>query len=207
MTDITRLVTAGNEDPAGPPLHENNVWIIGDEEHAIVVDPAHDAAAVAGAVGGREVLAVLLTHGHWDHIRAARKFAALVGEPSVHLAEADRFLWELEHGDAPFTPLTDGQTFTVGDATLTALATPGHTPGSTSFSIPALGCVLTGDTLFEGGPGATRWDYSSFETILESIARQLFVLPDDTVVHTGHGASTTIGTEKPDLEAWRARGW
>lgn len=207
MAEVVVLVTAGNQDPAGPPVHENNVWLVGDDADLVVIDPAHDAHAVHRAVAGRRVTAVVLTHGHWDHIRAALEFAALVGNPLIHLAEADRFLWEAEHGDAPFTPLTDGQEFTVAGVTITALTTPGHTPGSTSLSIPALGCVLTGDTLFQGGPGATRWDYSSFPTILESIEQRLFTLPPDTVVHTGHGSSTTIGAEQPDLDVWRARGW
>ena len=69
-----------------------------------------------------------------------------------------------------------------------------------------LGAVFTGDTLFPGGPGATRWDYSSFDTIIESL-EGLFTLPDDTVVHPGHGDSTTIGTEAPHLEEWIERGW
>lgn len=207
MAEVQLLVTAGNHDPAGPPVHQNNVWIIGDAAEVVVIDPAHDARAVADAVADRHVVAVICTHGHWDHVRSAVEFAALVGVDAVHLAEADRFLWEAEHGQAPFTPLRHGQEFDVAGITLTALATPGHTPGSTSLSAPDLGCVFTGDTLFEGGPGATRWEYASFETILESIETHLLVLPADTDVHTGHGPSTTIGAEAADLEVWRARGW
>ena len=204
---IEHLVTAGNLDPAGPPVHDNNVWLVGDNEQVLVIDPAHDAAAVAVAVGWRKVVAIVLTHGHWDHIRAARNFARLVGDAPIYLSEADRFLWEQEHGDAEFLPLTDNQEFEVADLTLTALATPGHTPGSTSISAPAMGVVFTGDTLFSGGPGATRWDYSSFEGILTSISERLFPLGDETLVHTGHGPSTDIGTERRDFDAWRARGW
>ena len=203
---IEHLATAGNHDPQGPPVHENNVWLVGDDTEVIVVDPAHDASAVERAVGGRRVVAALLTHGHWDHIRAAREFAALV-DCQLHLHPADAFLWEEEHGDAPFEPIADGARFAVAGTDLEARHTPGHTPGSTSFAVADLRAVLTGDTLFEGGPGATRWDYASFETILDSIQRRLFVLPDDTVVHTGHGPSTTIGAERPALPDWIARGW
>ena len=231
---VQRLVTAGNSDPAGPPVHENNVWIVGEGDDVVVIDPAHDAGAVARAVAGRRVTAILLTHGHWDHVRAAVGFAALVGAP-VHLNEADRFLWTAEHGETPFEPLRDGDVFQAGGVELVARHTPGHTPGSTSFIAAAAGpqfrgsrsvpagegadpgtsprtegrecCVFSGDTLFEGGPGATRWDYSSFATIIESIESRLFTLPDETVVHPGHGPSTTIGAERPALGEWIQRGW
>lgn len=225
---VQRVVTAGNHDPSGPPVHENNVWIVGGGGEVVVIDPAHDAEAVARAVAGRSVTAILLTHGHWDHVRAALEFAALVRAP-IHLSEADRFLWAAEHGEAPFEPLRDGQVFHADAVEILARHTPGHTPGSTSFIAAAAGpqsrgsrsrpgrdgadlgvfpcCVFSGDTLFEGGPGATRWDYSSFRTIIESIQTRLFTLPDATVVHTGHGPSTTIGAERPALGEWVRRGW
>ena len=203
---IDRLVTAGNSDPDGPPEHENNVWLVGDDAEVIVVDPAHDAEAVARAVGDRSVRAILLTHGHWDHVRAAPGFARIVGA-DVWLHPEDRVLWEAENGDAPFEPLTHGDRFDVAGISLEARHTPGHTPGSTSFVVEGLGAVLTGDTLFEGGPGATRWGYSSFERIISSIEDRLFPLPDEFAVHTGHGPSTTIGTERPALPDWIARGW
>lgn len=222
---IEHLVTAGNSDPAGPPEHENNVWIIGDDAQVIVIDPAHDAEAVADAVDGRAVRDILLTHGHWDHVRAALDFSRLVGA-RVWLNPADDFLWQREHGHddvtlgsyetgenvlrAPkvgYDELTDGQVFEVAGVELEARFTPGHTPGSTSFVAPTLGVVFSGDTLFEGGPGATRWEYSSFDTIIESITERLLSLPDETKVHTGHGASTTIGAERADRDAWIARGW
>jgi glyoxylase-like metal-dependent hydrolase (beta-lactamase superfamily II) len=120
---------------------------------------------------------------------------------------ADHFLWEAELGDAPFDALSDGDRFPVAGVELVAMHTPGHTPGSTSLLVDALGAVFTGDTLFPGGPGATRWPYSSFDGILASIEARLFALPDDTVVHPGHGDSTTIGAERPRLREWRARGW
>ncbi|GAA4888474.1 MBL fold metallo-hydrolase [Tessaracoccus lubricantis] len=186
---------------------ENNVWVVGDDSEVIVIDPAHDEHAVADLVAGRTVVEILLTHGHWDHTGAALRFAALVGNPPVRLHEADRFLWDDEHPGAPFNPLHDGERFTVAGVELGVRHTPGHTPGSVSLVAPALGCVFTGDTLFEGGPGATRWDYSDFALVIESITGRLFSLPDDMVVHTGHGRSTLIGTERPQREEWIARGW
>lgn len=203
---VDRLVTAGNHDTGGPPVHENNVWLVGDDTHVVVIDPAHDAEAVASAVGDRRVTAILLTHGHWDHIRAALAVAAEVSA-QVYLNPADLFLWAEEHGDARFEPLHDGDVFRAGGALIEARHTPGHTPGSTSLVADELGCVFTGDTLFQGGPGATRWHYSDFATIIESIRSRLFTLPDQTVVHTGHGPSTTIGSERPHLAEWVRRGW
>ena len=95
----------------------------------------------------------------------------------------------------------------VGALTLEAVELRGHTPGSTVFVAPELGAVFSGDTLFEGGPGTTRWDYSDFSRIVESIRTRLLTLPPETVVNTGHGPSTTIGAEAPHLDEWIARGW
>lgn len=204
--EITRLVTAGNHDPQGPPEHENNVWILGDESEVIVIDPAHDADLVAQAVGDRRVTAVLLTHGHWDHVRSAPRFAELTGVVP-YLNSADDFLWRESNGEAGYQPLPEEAEFTVAGQRLTALHTPGHTPGSTSFWLEATKTVFTGDTLFEGGPGATRWDYSGFDQIISSITTHLFPLGDEVIVNTGHGPSTTIGTERPHLQEWIDRGW
>jgi len=207
MADIQHLVTAGNHDPQGPPNHENNVWLIGNDKEVLVIDPAHDAPGVADAVGDRRVVAVVLTHGHWDHVRAARDFAALVNDPPVYLSPEDQFLWAESHGDAGFEPLLEDKKFDVGGTSLTVHGTPGHTPGSMSLYCEDLSAVFTGDTLFEGGPGATRWDYSSFPRIISSIQTQLFTLPEDTVVHTGHGPSTSVAAECDHLQEWMDRGW
>ncbi|MGC3952673.1 MAG: MBL fold metallo-hydrolase [Propionicimonas sp.] len=203
---ITRLVTAGNHDPQGPPNHENNIWLIGDDTEVIVIDPAHDPAAVLRAVGGRRIAAVLLTHGHWDHVRAAPAFTELTGVVP-HLAAQDDFLWRQSNGDARYQPVADGAEFVVAGQRLVALHTPGHTPGSTSYWLASMQTVFTGDTLFQGGPGATRWEYSGFEQIIHSITTRLFPLGDEVVVDTGHGPATTIGTERPDLQVWLDRGW
>ncbi|QZY51722.1 MBL fold metallo-hydrolase [Leucobacter tenebrionis] len=203
---IERLVTSGTFSLDGGTWDvDNNVWIVGDDAEAIVIDPAHDAAAVAAAVGDRRVHVILLTHGHDDHIRAAREAADLLGAP-LCLNPADRMLWDAVYDDAPDREILNGDTFKVAGERLYARYTPGHSPGSTCFVSPTLGAVFTGDTLFQGGPGATGRSYSDFPTIIDSIRRELLTLPEETAVYTGHGDSTTIGAEKPHLDEWIARG-
>ncbi|MDQ4502380.1 MBL fold metallo-hydrolase [Sinomonas sp. ASV322] len=204
---IERIVTSGTFSLDGGTWDvDNNVWIVGDDEQVVVIDPAHNAAQVAEAVGGRTVTAVLLTHGHDDHIRHAVDFAERVGAP-LHLHPEDQMLWEdVYPGTRPDAEIADGQRFAAGGTELVAVHTPGHSPGSVSFHAPALGTVFTGDTLFHGGPGATGRSFSDFPTIIESIRGRLLTLPADTVVNTGHGDSTTIGAEAPHLQEWIDRG-
>ncbi|MGO3648840.1 MBL fold metallo-hydrolase [Agrococcus casei] len=203
---IERLVTSGTFSLDGGTWDvDNNVWIVGDDSEVIVIDPAHDAAAVAMAVDGRAVKMILLTHGHDDHVRAARETARLLDAP-IRLHPDDRMLWDAVHEEAPDAQIADGDVFEVAGVELEAVHTPGHSPGSVSFVAPALGAVFTGDTLFQGGPGATGRSYSDFPTIVESIRTRLLTLPDETVVHTGHGDTTRIGDEAPHLQEWIDRG-
>ena len=203
---IERLVTSGTFSLDGGTWDvDNNVWIVGNDEEVVVIDPAHDPDDIASAVGRRTVRAILLTHGHDDHIRAAVDAAQLLRAP-VLLHPADRMLWDAVHPTAPDGEISDGERFSVAGIELEAVHTPGHSPGSTSFVVPALGAVFTGDTLFQGGPGATGRSYSDFPTIIDSIRDRLLTLPEATVVHSGHGDSTTIGAEKPHLQEWIDRG-
>lgn len=204
---IEHLVTSGTFALDGGVWDvDNNVWIVGDDEEAVVVDAAHDAQAILAALGGRALRAIVCTHAHNDHIDAAPELAEATGAP-VLLHPDDLPLWKLTHPDrTPDGELADGQTLTVAGTELTVLHTPGHAPGAVCLYAPELGTVFTGDTLFAGGPGATGRSFSHFPTILDSIRERLLTLPPETVVRTGHGDSTTIGAEAPQLDEWVKRG-
>lgn len=197
---VENLVTSGTFSLDGGTWDvDNNVWIVGNDDECVVIDSPHDAAAIISQVRGRKVLAILLTHAHNDHIGAAREVAAAVNAP-IHLHPEDLMLWEEVYpGVQPDRYLADGDEFRVGGATLTAIHTPGHSPGSTCFLLEGEGTVFTGDTLFNGGPGATGRSYSDYPTILASIRERLLPLPPATVVRTGHGDNTTIGAERETL--------
>ncbi|WP_369167570.1 MBL fold metallo-hydrolase [Streptomyces sp. R28] len=205
---IEHLVTSGTFSLDGGTWDvDNNVWIVGDDTEAIVIDAAHDAEAIARAVGGRTLRAIVCTHAHNDHIDAAPALAERTGAP-VLLHPDDLPLWKQTHPDrAPDAELADGQTIAVAGVELTVLHTPGHAPGAVCLYAPALAALFSGDTLFAGGPGATGRSYSHFPTIVESIRDRLLTLPEDTVVHTGHGATTTVAAEAPHLQEWLDRGF
>jgi len=205
---IENLITAGTFSLDGGTWElENNVWIVGNDREVLVIDPAHNAAQVAEAVAGRTVIAVLLTHGHNDHISASREFASLVGSPQIWLNPADRMLWDAVFPNiAPDAELNDGDVFEVAGVSLRALHTPGHSPGSTCLYLESELILISGDTLFNGGPGATGRIYSDFPTIITSITERLLSLSPKVRVLTGHGDSTTIGAEAPHLAEWIARG-
>jgi glyoxylase-like metal-dependent hydrolase (beta-lactamase superfamily II) len=174
---------------------DNNVWLVGDDDEVLVVDAPHRAAPIVEAVGGRRVTAIVLSHGHNDHVTAAVDLREATGAP-IWFHPADTMLWEMVHPDAtPDHVLAEGTRFRVAGTTLTALHTPGHSPGSTCLHAPDLAAVFTGDTLFHGGPGATGRSFSDHPTIVRSIRAKLLSLHGDTVVHTGHGEDTRISAE------------
>ena len=182
---------------------ENNIWVVGDDAECVVIDAPHSVSDILAVVGDRKVRAILLTHAHDDHCRVApalREEANGGQGAPIMLHPADKPVWELTHTDRLWdVDLSDGFEISVGGTTLRAIHTPGHAPGAVCFHAPELGCVFTGDTLFQGGPGATGRSFSDEDLIKESIRAKLFALPDETVVHTGHGDDTTIGAERESL--------
>jgi len=196
MVRIDRGVTSGTFSLDGETHQvDNNVWVVGDDSECVVVDAPHDVEAILRVVAGREVRAILATHAHDDHVRVAPALSEATGAP-VLLHPADLVLWRLCHPDTePDGELADGQALDIAGTSLHVLHTPGHSPGACCFHAPDLGAVFTGDTLFQGGPGATGRSYSSHDLIIDSITRKLLTLPHDTTVHTGHGPDTTIGDE------------
>jgi len=190
---ITKLVV-------GP--YDNNVFVARCRHtgQAILIDAANEAEKILDLCRRLNVQKVLETHGHADHIQAV---------PAVREAGYD--VWVTAE-DAAMLPgydflLEDGQVTEVGRLRLHNLHTPGHTPGSICFRIEGSPVVFSGDTLFPGGPGATRPPLGHFPTIIRSIEERMFPLPADTIVMPGHGLDTTIGTEQPHLREWIDRGW
>lgn len=181
---------------------ENNIWVVGNDRECVVIDAPHNTDDIMAVVGDREVVAILCTHAHDDHVRVAPELSTRTNAP-ILLNPRDLRLWRLTHPDiTPDNELNHNDMFYIGGTGLRVLHTPGHAEGSVSLYAPTLGVVFTGDTLFKDGPGATGRSFSDQPTLLQSIHNQLFTLPDDTVVHTGHGESTTIEAEKAKTEAY-----
>jgi glyoxylase-like metal-dependent hydrolase (beta-lactamase superfamily II) len=204
---IDKVVTAGVFSLDGKDYDvENNVWLIGDDERVVVIDAPHDAAPILEAIGDRRLEGILCTHGHNDHINAAVDLASATGAP-IALHPADTMLWEVVHpGRAPEMRLAHGDVLSLGGAQLQVWHTPGHSPGGVCYHLAEAAVLFSGDTLFKGGPGATGRSHSSFPEIIESLRRLLMYMPPGTVVHTGHGESTTVGDESPHIEEWVKRG-
>ena len=190
---ITRVVV-------GPMA--NNVHVVRCVETgaSVLVDAADEPDVLLPLCEELQVGDVLTTHSHRDHVQAVPALRAAGHRVGV------------AQGDARMMPaydfeIADEALIEVGRLRLHALHTPGHTPGSTCFRIEGSPVLLAGDTLFPGGPGNVWGNRVNFATIIRSIQQRLFSLPDDTLVLPGHGAGTTIGTERPHLQEWIDRGW
>jgi glyoxylase-like metal-dependent hydrolase (beta-lactamase superfamily II) len=184
---------------AGP--FETNVYLAACPAtgRAVLIDPADDAGRILEMAAGLAVEAVLLTHGHQDHLEAVGVVCRALGvPPRLHPADAALA------GLAGALPLTDGEEIRCGTVALEVRHTPGHTPGSVCFWSGTT--LFSGDTLFPGGPGATAGP-AAFREVMASLRTRLFTLPDDTTVLPGHGPGTTIGAERPALDEWERRGW
>lgn len=202
---IERVETAGtlSLDDADFEV-ENNTWIVGDDDEVIVIDPAHDAEAIAKAIGEREILAVICTNGYSDHVDAALEVAE-EDEAPIALHPRDLRLWRMTHLEtAPEIEMADGGAFEVGDVRLEVLHTPGASRGSVCLYSEDLGVVFTGDTLLAGRPGPVGEDHVDLARQITSIGEALLTLPMDTRVLPGHGDETTIRTESSNFDRWVA---
>lgn len=197
---IGHVVTSGTFTLDGETFDvDNNVWAIGDDRECIVLDAPHDVDAIQALVGDRELRAIVCTHAHDDHVRVAPELRKRTGAP-IWLHPAEKPLWDLTHPGLSWDEdIDDGKVIKVGDLALRAILTPGHSPGAMCFYAPDLDVLFSGDTLFQGGPGATGRSFSDKPTILTSIRERLLVLPEKTVVHTGHGDDTTIAAERDNV--------
>lgn len=203
---IDRVVTSGVFELDGGSWNvDNNVWLIGDDRDVVILDAAHDAEPIIEGVGNRNVVAIVCTHGHNDHVTVAPQLSERLDAP-IRLHAGDQPLWDMIHAGVTYRPTEDNEKISVAGTEIQALHTPGHSPGSVCWYLPEAKALFSGDTLFSGGPGATGRSFSDFPTIIGSITERLFALPADTKVYTGHGDGTTIGTEAPHLEEWIARG-
>ena len=182
--------------------YENNVFVLRCKQtgDAVLIDAANEHELLLELCQRLGVRQVIETHGHWDHIQAVP--AIRDAGYSVHVTAEDATM--LPSYDEI---LEDESVIEVGRLRLHTIHNPGHTPGSMSFRLEGSPILFSGDTLFPGGPGNTKTAEGDFDTIIESVDRKLFTLPPETLVLPGHGADTTIGTERPHLQEWIDRGW
>ena len=184
--------------------YDNNVFVVRCHQtgEAVLIDAANEHERLLELASRLGVRRVLETHGHFDHIQAIPAMREAGYEVAVTELDAPML------GDLGYDAfLNHDQVIEVGQLRLHAIHNPGHTPGSISFKVENTPLLFTGDTLFPGGPGNTKFPGGNFETIINSIDNLLLVHPEDTIVLPGHGLDTTVGTERPHLQEWIDRGW
>jgi glyoxylase-like metal-dependent hydrolase (beta-lactamase superfamily II) len=182
---------------------DNNVFVLRCKQtgDSVLIDAANEHEKLLDLCKALNVRKVLETHGHWDHIQAVP--AVRDAGYEVGITDADSKML-----DAYDFVLEDESVIEVGNLRLHTIFNPGHTPGSMSFRLEGSPVLFSGDTLFPGGPGNTKFEDADFGTIIRSIEDRLFApLPPDTIVMPGHGDDTTIGAESPHLQEWIDRGW
>jgi glyoxylase-like metal-dependent hydrolase (beta-lactamase superfamily II) len=194
---IERVASPGDADTP-----ESNAWIVGDDDEVIVVDPGRDAGAALSAVGDREILAVICTHGHAAHVAAAPAVAAR-DEAPVALNPRDRLPWREAHpDDDPEIEMEDGGIFEVSDASLEVIHAPGHTLGSVCLYSEELEAVFAGDCVAADGPVLHDGEYTDFPAQLSAIGEHLLTLPGPTRVLPGHGEETTVSAIQKKFDSW-----
>jgi glyoxylase-like metal-dependent hydrolase (beta-lactamase superfamily II) len=188
------------------PATAANTWIVGDDDEVIVIDPGSDAAAVLGAVGEREVLAVICTHGHPEHVAAAVEVADRDAAP-IALHPLDRVRWRETHPDEDADiDMADGGIFEVADVQLEVIHSPGHSPGSVCLYCEDLGAVFTGHTLLATGPATDDGEFPDFAGQLTAIGERVLTLPPRTRVLPGSGDEITVAAAEKLFDSWVTAG-
>jgi glyoxylase-like metal-dependent hydrolase (beta-lactamase superfamily II) len=192
--------------PGSDGAPDGNAWIVGDDEEVIVIDPGTDAGPVLGAVGEREILAVICTHGHASHVAAAVKVADRDESP-IALHPRDLLQWRTaKAGDDPEIDMADGGIFEVADVSLEVIHAPGHTPGSVCLYSEELAAVFSGDCLLARGPAPHDGEFPDFPAQLSAIGEHLLTLDAATRVLPGHGGEITVAAAQKRFDSWVTAG-
>lgn len=200
-------MTLSTESIVVGPL-ENNAYLLDDGAgHHVLVDAADEADRLLRWIADRPVETIITTHRHADHIGALAELAAATGARLL-AGSPDAAAIGRSTGVEP-VGVWDGDTIDVGAERLEVIGLVGHTPGSIALVVPTAPALtlLTGDSLFPGGVGRTT-SPEDFDHLLTDVTTKLFArFGDEVRVLPGHGAPTTLGAERPQLDQWRARGW
>jgi glyoxylase-like metal-dependent hydrolase (beta-lactamase superfamily II) len=182
-----------------------NTWIVGDDDEVIVIDPGDDATVTLGAVGEREILAVICTHGHEAHTSAAVEVAGR-DEAPIALHPGDRLSWREVHSDDPEIEMAEGGKFEVAGVTLEVIHAPGHSKGSVLLYCEELEVAFTGDVVSETGPVARDGSYPNWGRQLDAIGAQVLTLPAGTRLLPGHGGEFTVAAAEKRFNGWVSAG-